>query len=162
MKTKPLKIVQLSEDEKTLRKESKPIDIEKITTPEVQDFIDQLFATIEDAKNQVGWEAGGISAIQVGKPFRIFIALNYNHNEFEVYINPVVKELGESTDVAEEGCLSIPDTVGKVRRKKRVKVTYYDREGNKQKERYTGYTARTILHEYDHLNGILFTDKIEE
>lgn len=162
MKIQPLKILNDIEDEKILRQTSTPVDIEKIMSKEIQDFIEQLFETLKSSKQQVGWEAGGIAAIQVGKPIQMFIALNYNHNEFEVFINPVVKELGEKTDVYEEGCLSIPDRTGKVERKKRLKMTYYDRFGIKRKERFSGINARVIMHENDHLSGILYIDKLEQ
>lgn len=162
MKIQPLKILNDIEDEKILRQTSTPVDIEKIMSKEIQDFVEQLFETLKSSKLQVGWEAGGIAAIQVGKPIQMFIALNYNHNEFEVFINPKVKELGEKTDVYEEGCLSVPDRTGKVERKKRIKMTYYDRFGIKRKERFSGINARVIMHENDHLSGILYIDKLEQ
>jgi peptide deformylase len=108
-----------------------------------------------------GWMAAGLSAIQVANPIRIFASLNYNDEKFYVYVNPEIEYQGDAQDVKAEGCLSVPTREGPVKRFKRVRVTYYDRDGVKHREKFTAWTARVIQHEIDHLNGILFIDKLE-
>lgn len=74
-------------------------------------------------------------------------------------INPEVTEK-EGKDIAEEGCLSIPDRNGLVARPESIKLTAYNRHGEKYQKEFTGLAARAILHEIDHLDGVLFVDKM--
>jgi len=75
-------------------------------------------------------------------------------------INPVIVERGDELVTAEEGCLSIPDIFGDVERNARIVVEALDREGNKFRAEATGYKARAIQHEIDHLDGVLFLDHL--
>lgn len=159
MKTLP--VIQLKTHEKELRTPSVDIPIEEITTPQFQQFIQTLFDSMMAVEMPEGWMQAGISAVQVNRHINLFLAYDGNHDIYEVFINPKVEQLGSSKDLKLESCLSIPDIQGKVRRHKRVKVTYYDSTGQKVKKKFSGWNARVIQHEYDHLNGILFTDKIE-
>jgi len=157
---KTLKILTIDNNLETLRKKSKDIPINEIKTPKFQNFLDNLKQTMKKSKLQSGWEAAGLSAIQVGEPINVFIAINFNTNQIEEYINPKVKELGNAKDTHIEGCLSFPVTTGYVKRAKRCKITYYDREANTKVKQLSGFNARVVLHEYDHLMGILFIDRV--
>ncbi|MFT5617353.1 MAG: peptide deformylase [Arenicella sp.] len=110
----------------------------------------------------------GLAGPQVGLSQRIFVVdaqgMEDEDSEIKglkkVFINPeIIEEIGEEWGF-EEGCLSIPDIRGEVERKPQIKIKYYDTDWNEHIEEYDGMTARVIQHEYDHLEGILFTDKI--
>ncbi len=157
---KKLKIITIEKDEKLLRTKSKDLTKEHILSKDFQDFLDQLLYTVKHTKLKNGWEAAGLSAIQVGNPINAFVALDLDANEFVEYINPEVEYIPEKKDIAEEGCLSIPDVTGYVERPKKIRIKYLDRTGKKHKEKYTGWDARIIQHEYDHTQGVLFIDKL--
>lgn len=154
-------VVQFKDSEKTLRKLSVDVPIEEIRTEKFQMFLQTLYNSMMDVKMPKGWIQAGISAVQIGKHINVFIAYDSNSEHYEIFINPEVELLGSSTDLKMESCLSIPEIQGKVRRHKRVKVTYYNSAGEKVKKKFSGWNARVIQHEHDHLLGILFIDKIE-
>lgn len=126
-------------------------------------FIDNMFETMKVS------EGIGLAAPQVGKSLRLFIvdATEIEDEEGEdlanfkiAFVNPrIVEESGERWSF-NEGCLSIPGIREEVEREERVRIRYYDRDWNFHDEVYTGIKARVIQHEYDHLEGILFVDKI--
>lgn len=131
-------------------------------TPEIQLLCNRLIELAELTVTAEGWRSAGLAAIQIGVPFRIFVARIPQQNNFQVFINPRVELLGEATDNRDESCLSIPHVVGTVSRHKRIRVMYTDKNGIERTEKYDGFAARVIQHEYDHLDGILFTDKATE
>ncbi|WKZ31182.1 MAG: peptide deformylase [Candidatus Dojkabacteria bacterium] len=155
-------VLHIGQNEKQLREPSKPVDLAEVGTAEFEDFLEQLFVAMHSEPMREGWMAAGISAVQVGVPKQVFYAYNSNTETYDIFINPQVEYLGEAQDIKIESCLSIPDVIGGVRRHKRIRVSYYDREGQKQRKTFTGWNARVIQHEYDHLQGVLFTDKIVE
>ena len=77
-------------------------------------------------------------------------------------VNPKIVEKSEGTDVELEACLSFPGMEGKVRRHKWIKVEAQNADGKKIKKKYTGWTARVFQHEYDHLEGVVYVDRLEE
>ena len=102
----------------------------------------------------------GIAAPQVGESIRVFIAnVGFMIKRPEIFINPKIIELSEDSVSGIEGCLSIDGFIGEVDRANVVKIEFYDKDFNKQEKTYTGWDARVIQHEYDHLDGILFKDK---
>ena len=116
----------------------------------------------------------GLAAPQIGKSIRIFIIdtspfLKIDDNEIKDYkvssvkqtfINPtILDETGEFWSF-EEGCLSIPHIREEVKRKSEIKIEYYDENFNFKKNNFSGIVSRVIQHEYDHIQGILFTDKL--
>ena len=106
----------------------------------------------------------GIAAPQVGKNIRIFvIALNHgSQNEIVLtMVNPEIKVHSEEVLVAEEGCLSLPGQYGKVERFKQVRVQFCDLDGGRQILELSDLNARVIQHEIDHLDGVLFIDKMQ-
>lgn len=155
-----MEIITLDKSEKELRTPSKKVPLEDINTPKFQKFLDDMYVIMVETKLEPGWMSAGVSGVQVGNPINIFYAYNTNTEEYQEFINPQVEMMGTATDVHEEGCLSIPEAKGEVRRHKRIRVTYLDRNGEKQRKQYKGWNARVIQHEYDHLLGILFIDKL--
>ncbi|MBI2356437.1 peptide deformylase [Candidatus Dojkabacteria bacterium] len=157
---KVLKVITVYEDEKTLRKISKDIPLEEVTSEKFHKFLDNLKITALNSELPQGWEPAGLAAIQVGEEKNVFIAIDLDTGDFKEFINPRIKTIGEKTSIDIEGCLSIPDLTGYVERPKKVKVTYLDRFGKQHTERLSGFNARIVQHEYDHLIGVLFTDKL--
>ena len=158
---KILKILQINNQKELeiLRGISKDVKEEDIKNPVFQEFLDNLIYTAQNTKTEKGWDTAGLAAVQVGKPVRVFCFLREG-GTFDIMINPEIKEISNSTDIQTEACLSIPKITGNVRRLKKIKVTYLDRNGKKRKERFSSWEAREIQHEYDHLEGVLFTDKL--
>ena len=144
-----------------LRKVTKDIDPQNYTN--LQELIDNMFETMYQA------EGVGLAAPQIGLEDRIFIIdlsplANDDHPEFKdykkVFINAHITERGGDMAVVEEGCLSIPGIHEKVTREDEIKIKYLDENLQPHEEVFKGYPARVIQHEYDHLDGILFTDKV--
>lgn len=146
-----------------LRKRGKDIEA---NTDEVQSFIDSMFETMYHASGV------GLAAPQVGKSLRLFVidASGFvdedepdeeGLNGFKkVFINPqIVEEAGDDW-AFNEGCLSIPDVREDVNRAEEITITYLDRDFNEHTETFGGLKARVIQHEYDHIEGVLFTDHL--
>ncbi|MDX9739049.1 MAG: peptide deformylase [Candidatus Dojkabacteria bacterium] len=159
--SKKLRVLQSDNDKdlEILRKISKSVDREEIKSASFQSFLDDLIYTAQNTETDEGYKVAGLAAIQVGRDIRVFCILNDN-DEFEIMINPEIKILKEKEIIATEACLSIPHIQGNVARYKKIRVSYLDREALRRKERFTDWEAREIQHEYDHLEGVLFTDKL--
>ena len=136
-----------------------------------------MTSVLKDMRDTMHQASGvGLAAPQVGKSIRLFIvdaspfAEEEPENEEEaknfeilkdfkkVFINPIIEEERGKKWAFSEGCLSIPGIREEVIRENIVKISYYDEEWNFHEEEYTGVAARIIQHEYDHIEGILFTD----
>lgn len=156
-----MKILTTDKNEDFLRTKSKEISASRLNEPQIISFINKMTNHLVEKEN-----GAGLSAVQIGKHFRIFaiklFKQNPNNPPIEIFINPKVSLKGEVKSIREEGCLSIPGTYKKVPRYKRVRVKYLTPEGKEKKENFSGYEARIIQHELDHLNGILFIDKTVE
>ena len=138
------------EDLEFLRKQSRPVEV----------FDDRLHMLIDDMLDTVKKANGaGLSAVQVGVLKRVFVAFNENE-EFEVFVNPKIIESSGSCPILEEGCLSVPKYYGVVKRPNIVVVQAQDRFGNTFTKQFTGFSAKAICHENDHLDGVLFIDKV--
>ncbi|MDG3583609.1 MULTISPECIES: peptide deformylase [Galbibacter] len=137
--------------------------------PNLTELIDNMFETMYNAYGV------GLAAPQVGLSLRLFVidASAFADDEDladeeretlkqfkKVFINPtIIEETGEEW-AFNEGCLSIPDIREDITRNPKIKIEYYDADFNKHTEEYKGLAARVIQHEYDHIEGILFTDKL--
>lgn len=125
-------------------------------------LIRDMFETMEKA------EGIGLAAPQVGISKRIFLIDTTKTTESEAnqkgvkkaFINPRITEESGELCIYEEGCLSIPFVYEKVKRKPKIKIEYFDENWQKHTEIYEGINARVIQHEYDHIEGILFIDRI--
>ena len=143
--------------DKVLRQRSEPV--QKIT-PEIQEFIADLVHTMYET------DGIGLAANQVGRALRIIAvdAFWFKENGKKnpvVLINPEFIEFDGSTDM-EEGCLSLPDIYEKVPRAEWVKIRGLNEKGEQMEYEGEGLFARALQHEYDHLDGILFIDKISK
>jgi len=149
-----------------LKKKAKNISNDFIN---LNEFIENMWETMNNANGV------GLAAPQVGLSFRIFIvdtspfadSESMNKDEFElvssfkkVFINPVIiNETGNKWDF-NEGCLSIPEVRADIKRPETVLIKYFDEEFNEHQHSFNGIIARVVQHEYDHIEGVLFTDKI--
>ncbi len=134
-----------------LRKKSKEIEkIDEKIVELAQDMMDTMHK----------WNGLGLSAVQVGVLKRLVVMDMYEDGEQYILINPVIiKEKG--TQECDEGCLSFPNQYGKVDRPLEVTVEALDINGKKVRIKAKGLLAECISHELDHLEGILFTDKVK-
>ena len=122
---------------------------------EVRRLVEDLFDTMYASKGV------GLAANQVGIARRVAVVdVGDESPEPIVLVNPVIVERGDPTEIAEEGCLSIPEIFGDVERPLRVVVEALDRDGAPYRLEATGYQARAIQHEIDHLDGVLFLDHL--
>jgi peptide deformylase len=121
----------------------------------VRQLVDDLFETMRAAKGV------GLAANQIGVARRVAVVdIGEEDPPPLVLINPVIVERGDEQEVAEEGCLSIPEIFGDVERHARIVVEALDRDGTPFRAQAHGYKARAIQHEIDHLDGILFLDHL--
>lgn len=142
------------DDEKILRSKSKDIELKngKIP-PEIKELVKDMFSTI--------WANGaGIAAPQVGKNINLFVIKPSLLSGKSVFINPKIISKSNEVVNSTEGCLSVPFMSGKVIRNKNITVKYIDLDGKEITKNFSGFTAIVIQHEYDHLQGILYIDRI--
>ncbi len=140
-----------------LKKEAQDIDKDKI---DIMELSENMFETMYAAQGI------GLAAPQIGKSLRMFIADASPLEDEEigdwkqVFVNPeIIDEYGDEW-AFEEGCLSIPDIREEVIRPEKVKINYFDENWVEHTEVFEGMKARIIQHEYDHIEGILFTDHL--
>lgn len=101
-------------------------------------------------------EGQGIAAIQIGEPYRVFVAVT---KWDDVFINPVVKNRSSITKTDWEGCLSCENTAVRVKRSHSIELEYTNFKGDRKTTKFTNDDARVVQHELDHLNGFLITDR---
>ncbi len=128
----------------------------------VTEFDAKLHQILDDMKETMVEANGvGLAAPQIGLLRQIVVVLNMESDEIMEFINPEILEIsGEETAV--EGCLSLPGVYGYVSRPTFIKLTAFDRFGNKIDTEAEGFQARIFFHELDHLEGNLFDDKVTE
>ena len=126
-------------------------------------IIKDMKETLVAAKNPKGV---GLAAPQIGLPLRIFVTKPTEKNDIRVFINPEIIDIGTMEKTKEngklEGCLSIPKIWGDVDRASKLTLRYQDETGTEHTETITGFLATIIQHETDHVNGILFTQRVLE
>ena len=148
-----------------LRAKAKPIATANITSPALQQLIDDMFETMHE------YGGIGLAAPQVHESLRVFVAGvrkspvpqvldNGDDMPFIALINPELAVVSTTVEEGWEGCLSIPDIRGLVPRAPEVQVKAYDRTGRRIELLARGLPARVIQHENDHLNGVLFFDRM--
>ena len=149
-----------------LRTKAHAIEPSSIKSPAVQRLIDDMFDTMRE------YSGIGLAAPQVHEGVRVFVAgvrqkpIGAEIGEDDemplmALVNPEITLVGASTELGWEGCLSIPDIRGRVPRAPGVKVKAYDRTGKPVTFTAKGFPARVIQHEFDHLDGILFFDRMK-
>lgn len=128
------------------------------TCKPVESFDEKLSVLLDDMWNTLDKAEGlGLAAPQVGILKRVCV-VEYDEQRFEL-VNPVLKK-SKGKCVDNEGCLSVQGFRGLVERPEEIDIEYFDRNGKKHKQHAEGYFARVFLHEMDHLDGILFCDKM--
>jgi peptide deformylase len=148
-----------------LREAARPVTPEELAGAEVQRLIDDMIETMRAANG------AGLAAPQVGVPLRIAVIEVREGNPrypykppipLTVLVNPELTPLDDATFATNEGCLSMPNVRGDLERFENVEVRYLDREGEPHSETRRGLTAGTFQHEVDHLDGILFVDRMAD
>jgi len=135
-----------------LFKELQDVDIEN---PQID-----LKQTKEDMVELMVSKRGlGLSASQVGIDYKVFVIGEDKENTM-MFVNPKVLSVSEETELDFEGCLTYPDVFLKMHRPTSVEASWYDEDGNPQTGNFEGYTARCFLHEFDHLYGVVFSQKV--
>jgi len=148
-----------------LRAKARPLEAAEIRSARIQQLIDDMFETMKE------YQGVGLAAPQVHESIRLFVAgINRGTEEEDEdgedvplmeMINPEITVVGRETVEDWEGCLSIPDIRGRVPRAEKIVVRAYNRTGKRVEVRATGFTARVIQHETDHLDGVLFFDRMK-
>jgi peptide deformylase len=147
-----------------LRQPTRQVTVDELRSAEVQSFIDDLIATMRHANG------AGLAANQVDVPLRI-AAIEVGDNPrypykpripLTVVVNPSIEPVDDEMVEINEGCLSVPNLRGNVMRHVNVRVRYLDRHGEAHDEIKRGLTAGTFQHECDHLDGVLFLDRVTD
>ena len=147
-----------------LRERSREVTRDELATSEIQQLIDDLIDTMHDANG------AGIAAPQVGELVRI-ATIEVTENPrypykpripLTIVVNPVIEPLDDELVEVNEGCLSVPNMRGNVMRYVNVRVRWWDRDGVEHDEIRRGLTAGTFQHECDHLDGLLFLDRVHD
>jgi len=147
-----------------LREAAQEVVIDQISSTEIQNLIDDLIETMRDANG------AGLAATQIAVPLRVCV-IEVNKNPrypykpdipLTVLINPVITFLSDERLKVYEGCLSVPNVRGEVQRCPEVRVQALDREGREIDMIVKGISAGTFQHEVDHLDGLVFIDKVQD
>lgn len=141
-----------------LRTPARPVPPGLITDPDFQALIDDMVETMHEARGV------GLAAPQIGEEIQLFVyqAAGPPEVPLHVVINPLITPQARELVYDWEGCLSIPDLRGLVPRHSAVRVQGLDREGRSLDYTAQGFEARIVQHEYDHLNGVVFLDRMRD
>ncbi len=144
-----------------LRNISEEISLADLKNPEMRQLIDDMKRTMLEL------DGAGLAAPQVGQNLRLIVVNDEKAKRIITMINPLITKKSWAREIDEEGCLSVVDEEGQniygpVSRHKKVNAVYYDELGQKQKIQANPHIARIIQHETDHLDGILFIDRLEK
>jgi peptide deformylase len=150
-----LKVARLGHP--VLRQKARAVDPTEVRTAGFQKLIDDMIETM------VEYEGIGLAAPQVHEPVRLFVAgIEGSGDDLKIvpFVNPVITPVGDDRAEDWEGCLSIPDLRGRVSRAREVVVNALDRRGKPFEIALKNYPARVVQHETDHLDGVLFLDRM--
>lgn len=140
-----------------LRLNARELTSSEITSPEIQQLIDDMIVTM---KNKGGV---GLAAPQVNQSLRMFVMKSWPGVPLTIVINPKIEYIErEGKKKSSEGCLSIPGRTLTVPRYKEIHLSYYNRNGEFVSEEVKGFKAIISQHEYDHLNGVLIVDLVDQ
>jgi peptide deformylase len=142
-----------------LRAKARPVDKLELKTPALQALIDSMVDTMFE------YAGVGLAAPQVHESIRLFVAMidadGRGEGDAMVFVNPEIIVLGDQTVEGWEGCLSIPEIRGRVPRAQHIKVSALDRTGKRFEIDAKDFPARVVQHETDHLDGVLFFDRMK-
>lgn len=164
-KTGKKRITILQKNNPLLRKVSFPVPLGKVKSVETRKIIKDLARVMSSQGDAIA-----ISAVQIGKPIRLFMISKKAFNIIErpeerrtrkdmVFINPKITKTSKTKQLLEEGCLSVRYVYGNVLRSEKAGIEAFDENGKKFSRGFSGLLAQVVQHEVDHLNGILFIDK---
>ena len=141
-----------------LRAKARTVDKSELKNAEVQAFIDSMIDTMHE------YSGVGLAAPQVHESRRIFVAMldadGRGEGDAVAFINPEITKIGDQVAEGWEGCLSIPEIRGRVLRAQHIKVSALDRHGKRFELELKDFPARVVQHETDHLDGVLFFDRM--
>ncbi len=141
-----------------LRAKARTVDRAEVKSPALQVLIESMIDTVFE------YSGVGLAAPQVHESLRLFVAMldadGRGEGDAVVFINPEITVVGEQTVEGWEGCLSIPDVRGRVPRAQHITVTALDRLGKRFELELKDFAARVVQHEADHLDGVLFFDRM--
>ena len=148
-----LKIARLGHP--ILRKVAQPVEVEAIPSPSIQNLISNMKETVLDA------DGAGLAAPQVHVSKRIVLLSIDEFEGLQVWINPVLTPLTDELIITFEGCLSVPRMRGAVARYSHIRVQAHNEKGESLDFELEGYSAVVAQHECDHLDGIIYVDRVE-
>jgi peptide deformylase len=141
-----------------LRARARTVDKSELKTPTVQQFIESMIDTMYE------YSGVGLAAPQVHESLRVFVAMldpdGRGEGEAVAFVNPEIIVIGDQIVEGWEGCLSIPEVRGRVPRAQHIKVSALDRTGKRFELELKDFPARVVQHETDHLDGVLFLDRM--
>jgi peptide deformylase len=143
-----------------LRTKARTVDKSELKNPVIQHFIDSMIDTMFE------YSGVGLAGPQVHESLRVFVAMldadGRGEGDAVVFVNPEITPVGDQTVEGWEGCLSIPEIRGRVPRAQHIKVTALDRHGKRFELELKDFPARVVQHETDHLDGVLFLDRMNK
>ena len=143
-----------------LRAKARTVDKAELKNPVFQNFVDSMIDTMYE------YSGVGLAAPQVHESVRLFVAMldadGRGDGDATVFINPEISVKGDQIVEGWEGCLSIPDIRGRVPRAQHISVTALDRTGKRFELDLKDFPARVVQHETDHLDGVLFFDRMRQ
>jgi peptide deformylase len=148
-----------------LRERSAEIKVEHIQDSEFQKLVADMIETAQ-LNPEEGFITAGLAAPQVGEHVRVFLTIRKGsprkHPTYDVHINPQLEFPSTEMRESEESCLSTPGLCGVVSRYSQVRISYLDEHGERHREKLTGDPAIFVQHENDHLDGILWVDRVAD
>ncbi|MEK7233385.1 MAG: peptide deformylase [Elusimicrobiota bacterium] len=154
------KVTQLGHP--VLRKVLRKLKPEEIRSEDVRRLVEEMAVTMDE------YDGVGVAGNQVGEDISVFVMglpkgtkRHPDGIELTAVFNPVIKPIGEEFEDDWEGCLSAPELRGMVRRRKKIELTGHDLDGKIFKKIYEGFPARVVQHETDHLNGLVYLDRMD-
>jgi len=154
------KVTQLGHP--VLREAARRLKADEVRSPDVQRLVREMAVTMDE------YDGVGIAGNQVGENLAVFLMglpkgtkRHPDGIELTVVFNPVIATLGDEREEDWEGCLSVPDLRGMVRRHKKLELSGLGLDGKPFKRVYEGFPARVVQHETDHLNGLVYLDRMD-
>tara|TARA_R110002072_G_scaffold1369_15_gene11439 strand:- start:12580 stop:13125 length:546 start_codon:yes stop_codon:yes gene_type:complete len=150
----------------TLREVAQPFPLQEIGSEKFNNLVTDLKDTLEATGNGIG-----LAAPQIDVGFRVAVINIPNPTTrygpvtplpFTVFVNPEITVINEQTEGYWEGCLSVPNMMGYVERPQQIRVDYFDRTGSAQTIELDGFLATVFQHEFDHLDGFLYVDRLKD
>lgn len=148
-----------------LRRTARAVPDGDITSPRIRSLIADMIETAHQSTEGT-FVTAGLAAPQVGESVRIVLVMqegtNKKHPEYDIFINPEMEIKSNELVESEESCLSTPGLCGVVLRYKEIRLTYTDADGDRQRRVCSGDQAIYVQHECDHLDGVLWVDKVHD